>query len=232
MVLFFERACSVQCCSWKRNGSWKRPWSRVSSGCSPTLRPLCSPASRRWRRFPQTRSAPIFLLVSKHTVLDLSYQLTSGHGSTRQRFAAQCTFKGIWWIIKMLMSSWCNNFQKACESQTHYLFRWWNWLQKKVAALTWHIIAFPLPDSHCSSADLFSRPDSRSSSSSTSVADRNIPSGAEHAAGNVLQTSYLHCNREHAVGRILINFFCGLRLPFLQEATVRSYTSVKSPLRR
>lgn len=60
--------CSVQFCSWKPSDSWRRPWSRVSSGCSPPLRRVCSPASRQRQRFPQTRSAPAtptFLLVSQ-----------------------------------------------------------------------------------------------------------------------------------------------------------------------
>lgn len=50
-----------------------------------------------------------------------------------------------------------------------------------------HIIVLLLPDSQCSSADLSSRPYSHSSS--TSDADRNATSGAEQAAGNVLQTA-------------------------------------------
>lgn len=58
VVLFCVCACSVQFCSWKPSGSWRRPWSRVSSGCSPASRRVCSPTSRRRPRFPPTPSTP------------------------------------------------------------------------------------------------------------------------------------------------------------------------------
>lgn len=83
-----------------------------------------------------------------------------------------------------------------------------------------HMIALPLPDSQQSLADLSSRP--RSLSSSTSEPDRNISSGAEPAAGNT----------GAAVASSLSHFSSAQRLSSVQEATARSCTSARSPLRR